>query len=257
MKKFIALSACALVCSAAFAWGPRGHSTGAALADLNLKPSTKKQVEAYLGRSIGFYASWADEFREEAPYAFSTRCHTFNVGADHKYAPQEGKLDAIKLLENAVAVVKDRKNQTDSAVVVNLKFIIHMTVDMHCPVHCYFPEHKTKYMVYPYGKAEPLTKYHRVWDQEIIDRRCGEFSPEELAKNFNRLSKKEIEEIQKGWFIDWANECGADNFCIYEGITNECVLDKHFYNVNWPIVQRQLIRGGYRLAKVLNECFAK
>lgn len=257
MKKFIALSACALVCSAAFAWGPRGHSTVASLADLNLKPSTKKQVEAYLGRSIGFYSSWADEFREQAEYAFSSSCHTFPVGADFKYAPVEGKMDAIKLITSAIEVVKDRKNQTDSAVVVNLKFIIHMVGDMHCPVHSKYTTINTNFKVYPYKKTDPLVKYHTVWDQEIINRRCEDFSPAETATDFNRLSKKQIKEIQDGTLVDWANQCAEDCRVIYDDVKEGDVVFKPFYNKNWPLVQQQITLAGYRLAKVLNDCFAK
>ncbi len=257
MKKLILSSLCVLLSSIAFAWGPRGHATTAALADLNLKPSTKAQVEAYLGRSIPFYSAWMDEFRDEPEYKFSSSCHTFPAGADYTYEPVEGKMDALKLLDQAVAIVKDRKNQTDSAVVVNLKFIIHIVGDIHCPVHVKYTTINTAFKVIPYKGETEQIKYHTVWDAQIIDRKSNYISPAEMAADFNRLSKKEIKEIQSGSPVDWANENAAESIVIYEMAQPGETLYKPFYNPAWPIVQKQIIRGGYRLAKVLNDCFSK
>jgi len=221
-----------------------------------MKKSTLKQVEAYLGHCPTFYSSWMDEWREDPAYAFSSTCHTFPVDDNYKYAPVEGKMDALSLLDKAVAVVKDRDNQTDSAVVVNLKFIIHLIGDIHCPSHAKYSNKDTKVKVYPF-KKEALLKYHSVWDGQIIDKRCEYMSPRELAIDLDRLSKDEKAEIQKGTALDWAEENALESAVIYDGITEGCTLDKAFYNKYWPYVQKQIIRGGYRLAKVLDECFAK
>lgn len=257
MKKIITIAIAALVCAPAFSWGPRGHSTVCSLADRHLHPSVKKQVENYLGREIPFFSVWMDEFREDPAYAFSSRCHTFPVDADYKYAPVEGKMDAISLIESAMAVVKDRKNQTDSAVVVNLKFIIHAVGDIHCPSHVKYTTLKTGFKVIPYKGEKKQVSYHSVWDAEIIDRRCECLSPEELARNFDRLDKKAIKEIQSGTLVDWANENAAESYIIYDMAQEGDELFKPFYNPAWPIVQKQITRAGYRLAKVLNECFGK
>lgn len=256
MRKIISLILVSVLASfSASAWGPRGHSSVASLAELNLRSSTKTKVEAYLGRSIVFYSSWMDEYREEPEYAFSSSCHVFPVGADFSYEPVEGKLDAVKLLESAIAVVKDRRNQADSAVVVNLKFIIHLLGDLHCPVHAKYTTINTKFNVIPYKGDKKMVSYHSVWDQQIIDRKSECMSPAELAADFNRLSKKEIKEIQNGTPEDWANENATESVVIYDMAHEGDILYKPFYNPAWPIVQKQITRAGYRLAKVLNDCF--
>jgi len=254
-KTAIIIAVLALACSSASAWGPRGHSTVASLAELNLKPSVKAEIESYLGRSIGFYSSWMDEFREEEAYAFSSSCHGFPVGPDLKYAPKEGKLDALSLLDQAMAVVKDRQHQSDSAVVVNLKFIIHLVGDIHCPVHAKYSTINTNFKVFPYKGITEKVSYHSIWDEQIIDRRCEEFSPAETAADFNRLSKKEKAAIQAGTPKDWAEENAAESVSIYDMAKPGDTLYKPFYNPAWPIVQKQVTRAGYRLAKVLNDCF--
>lgn len=256
MKKSICIALFVLFCSTASAWGPRGHSTVASLADRHLKPSVKKQVEKYLGREIPFYSVWMDEFREDPAYAYTTHSHTFPVDADFKYSPMEGKYDALQLLNDAVAVVKDRKHQSDSAVAVNLKYIIHVVGDIHCPGHVKYTTLKTGFNVYAYKGETKKVSYHSVWDAEIIDRRCECLSPEELARNFDMLSRKEIREIQKGTAVDWANENAAESSVIYDMAHEGDTLFKTFYNPAWPIVQKQVTRAGYRLAKVLNDCFS-
>lgn len=39
---------------------------------------------------------------------------------------------------------------------------------------------------------------------------------EELARNFDRLDKKAIKEIQSGTLVDWANENAAESYIIYD-----------------------------------------
>lgn len=257
MKKIITISAFALFACSSFAWGPRGHSTVASLADRHLKPSVKKQVENYLNREIQFYATWMDEFREDPSYAYTSPCHSFPVDGAYKYSPVDSKMDAVSLLESAIAVVKDRKSQTDSTVAVNLKFIIHLVGDIHCPGHCKFTTLKTGFKVYPYKGVSEEVSYHSVWDDQIITRRCECLSPGETARSLDRLSKKEIAEIQAGTPVDWANDNAARSAVIYTMAKPDDVLFKPFYNSAWPIVQDRITLAGYRLAKVLNDCFAK
>lgn len=257
MKKIIALAFCALCCVSAFGWGARGHSTITCIADNHLTAHTRKACEQYLGRSISFFASWPDQWREDPSYAFSNKAHTFPIGADFKYAPVDGNIDAIKLLDEAIAVVKDRRNQTDSAVAVNLKFIIHMVGDMHCPSHSKYTTINVGFKVYPYKGEKEKVSYHNVWDDQIVSRYCQCFSPAELAEDLDRLSRKEVKALQEGWLIDWANESAELNRCIYDMAGPGDTVYKPFYNAAWPIVQDRMTRAGIRLAKVLNDCFSK
>lgn len=48
-------------CGTAFGWGKSGHDAIAYIAECNLTPKAKKNIEKYLdGRSIVYYASWMD-----------------------------------------------------------------------------------------------------------------------------------------------------------------------------------------------------
>lgn len=57
--------------------------------------------------------------------------------------------------------------------------------------------------------------------------------------------------------VDWANENAAESYIIYDMAQEGDELFKPFYNPAWRIVQKQITRARYRLAKILNECFGK
>ena len=50
-------------------------------------------------------------------------------------AVRNPKGDAVSELEKAIDKLKNYKQLDDSTVAVNLKYIIHLTGDMHCPAH--------------------------------------------------------------------------------------------------------------------------
>lgn len=258
MKRTVFIILCALCCTGAFAWDSKGHATIAVIANDNIKPSTKKQIEKYLGHSIIYYASWMDQYRFEPEYRFTSYCHVFPADSQCLYAPAGDKPDAVSLLEQAIETVKDRRNRTDSAVVVSLKYIIHLVGDMHCPTHVKYKGVTTKFNVYVNKKSSSTkTAYHSIWDGTVINRRTGSLSPTEVASELARLDKKEIKSVQAGTPRQWADECAG--FCrpIYDMAEDGSVLDRHWFIEAWPLARHQLTFAGYRLAKVLDECFAK
>ena len=88
MKK---LSVCLLTavlscwCATAFGWGKIGHDAIAYIAECNLTPKAKKNIEKYLGgRSIVYYASWMDQVRHTPAYRHTNTWHTNKVDAGGK-----------------------------------------------------------------------------------------------------------------------------------------------------------------------------
>ena len=83
-----------LMCGTAFAWGTRGHEATVKIAENHLTPKAKKLLDKYLhGKSIVYYASWADEHKKELlfdvgfePSNYPRRMlrypHTFKANAD-------------------------------------------------------------------------------------------------------------------------------------------------------------------------------
>lgn len=76
-KNFFLLAAVLLcVCGTAFGWGKTGHDAIAYIAECNLTPRAKKNIGKYLdGRSIVYYASWMDAVRATEPYRATSKWH--------------------------------------------------------------------------------------------------------------------------------------------------------------------------------------
>lgn len=255
MKKII-ITSLLVLCGAlsAYAWGPEGHGTICAIAEKNIRPSTKKALDHYLGRGIAFYGVWADEYRSDPRYAYSTH-HAFNVDVNNKYVPSKDWMDSIQLIEEACRLIKDRKNQTDSTVTVQIKILIHNLGDIHCPGHVKYCDINTNFKVIPYKGLNNQVSYHSVWDQEIIDRRHAGLSTRDLADDLARLDRKAIKAVQAGTPVDWAEQTAREMRVIYDMAHPGDVLFKEFYNPAWDMVQNQMILGGYRLAAILDEIF--
>lgn len=254
MKKTLVAMVLLLSCCSAFAWGPWGHGTTCAVAERAVKPSTKKAVEHYLGRGIAFYGVWTDEYRSDPRYEYTSH-HSVAVDENFNYIPATDYQDCIQTIEQACALIRDRKNQTDSTIAVQLKLLIHLVGDIHCPGHLKYTDVNTAFKVIPYKGEKNKVSYHSVWDEEIIVRRhCG-LSARDMAYDLDRLSKKEIKAVQQGTPVDWAIQSAHETKCIYDMAHPNDELFKEFYNPAWIIVQRQLTLGGYRLAGLLDELF--
>ena len=226
MKKLLLLLfAAALSLSAsepARAWGREGHETIAKIAERNLTKRAKKRIEKYLG--------------------------------DELLKP--GKGNAVYGLELAIRNLRDYRNLTDSAVAVNLKYVIHLVGDMHCPAHIKYTTHNTKYDVLFEDKYHKPHKYyvHHVWDNEIITT-TRIWSVTEWAGELDRASKREKAAVQAGTPRDWLHDSAVTCEVQFEWAKPDERLGQDFLNKALPLVEHQIRNAGYRLAAVLNELF--
>lgn len=236
-----------------FAWGKKGHDAVAYIAECNLTPKAKKNIERYLNHSIVYYSSWMDEYRATPEYKHTTVWHTAPVDAEYQYTEEvrQKKGDVICELENAIKVLRNYKAKDDSTVAVNLKYIIHMVGDMHCPVHVKYPDINMKYKITLNGKEY---SYHTVWDATIIELSHG-WSYTEWQQQLDRCSKKEKDQISKGTPREWFHQSALDCRQIYELATPNSEQGKDFLNAAKPLAESQILKAGYRLAKVLNDLF--
>lgn len=211
MKKLLFLLLCAgfLHTGPVFGWGREGHETIAKIAERNLTKKARKRIEKYLGgHSVVYYAKWMDEYRKTPEYLFTDGWHTAPVDADLRYTdellkPKQG--NAIYGLELAIGNLKNYRSLTDSAVAVNLKYVIHLVGDMHCPAHIKYTTHNMKYDVLFEDKYHKPHKFyvHSVWDNEIITT-TRIWSVTEWADELDRVPKSEKQAIAAGTPRDWA-----------------------------------------------------
>lgn len=253
MKRNLFLLVAALVvCSnTAFGWGRSGHDAIAYIAECNLTPKAKKNIEKYLGHSIVYDASWMDCYRHTPAYKHTTVWHTQNVDEQGRYTPRKGG-DAVECIEDAIAKLQDYRSQSDSTVVMALRCLIHFVGDMHCPSHVKYPGAKN----YKFYNGDTPYEFHSFWDSGALDmnHRWGYI---EYGHQLDRLSKKQKRAISAGTPRDWVAESARDCRVVYEWTTPEQRFSKNQFrdmlNVAHPFAEAQLQKAGYRLASLLNE----
>ncbi len=261
MKTLLKISVITLIILASAvdlgAWGRNGHNAIAAIAEQHLTKKTKKAVEQILeGKSIIYWANWMDYVRTLPDYKYTTNWHV-------NYADEQGKIviadkhgkngpDALWGLHNQVLpVLENREGHTPEEVSENLKYLIHLIGDIHCPSHVYYANHNGSVkLLY---RNEP-TGHHRIWDSTLIDDFNG-WAFSDYVFMLDRASRKEIAKICEGTVDDWVAQCAVDCEVIYSWINEEKVADPEYKLKAVPFAEKQIQMAGYRLAHILNELF--
>lgn len=255
MKKILILWAVMLIgiSQTANGWGRVGHDAVAYIAECNLTKKAKKNIEKYLDHSIVYYASWMDDYRATPDYKHTTIWHTAAVDENFRYtdAVKRPGGDAVCELENAIAMLRDYKNLDDSTVAVNLKYVIHLVGDMHCPVHVKYPDLNMSFKIKISGKEYG---YHNVWDSQIIEM-THRWYYMEWQHQLDRCSKEEKKKLSDGTPRDWFHQTAVDCRVIYDWASPDSEQGRDFLNMAHPLAERQILKAGYRLARVLNELF--
>ena len=125
----------------ASAWGKLGHDVIVEVAKRHLTENTKRNIAKYMPYDITSESIYMDIHRNDKEIGYTTAWHVYNVDENGEYDmnPRLYKGDAIL----AMKVVDHNFNKldrlTDSAVVMNLRCLLHFAGDMHCPTHSYVP----------------------------------------------------------------------------------------------------------------------
>ena len=256
-KALIILALTALACINAAAWGRLGHATVIAVAERHLTEKTKANIARYFDYDLKQDAVWMDEHRKDPEIAYTTAWHVYNIDENHNYDPNPrlDKGDPIYALRIAEYNLRHYKDLSDSAVVMNVRMLIHFVGDMHCPVHSYFPGPRNFWKCSI--NDEPEATFHSFYDG-IPKRLWPSDNPDQIAAEIDNCNKCQIRKIAKGTPIDWAKATGDRCEYIYRinpPLTKK--LDPDTVEKSREIVSLQLRDAGYRLARLLNEYFGK
>ncbi len=250
MKKFllfIPIVAC-LCAQDAFAWGRNGHEAIACIAEHHLTERAKANIESYLdGRSIVYYASWMDQQHDHKPYK-----HTVAVDKNNEPLPPDKRpeLDAMNAIALSLERLQDYKSYPKDTVAQDIKFIVHLIGDIHCPAHIVYPKIKRFFPVKIMGRVK---KYHPIWDGMLEYNH--DWGYEEWREQLDRYSEEEIAAMSEGVPMSWARENAKRCRVIYDWAKEGDELDRKFINKAYPLAEDLVVRASYRLAKLLNELF--
>ncbi len=235
-------------------WSKTGHRAIGEVAQEHLTKKAKRAIEKLLdGESLAEVANFADEIKADRKYREFSAWHYVNYPADAKYGDQKPSEngDLITGIKKCIAIVKD-DNSSKEDKSFYLKMLIHLIGDLHQPMHVGRLEDKggNDIQLQWFDNGSNL---HRVWDSNMIKEYGMSYT--ELAASFPKLSRKQEKAIQKGTVLDWVEESQEIANKVYESVEVGEKLRYRYSYLWWGTLEKQLQKGGLRLAKVLNELF--
>lgn len=247
------LSLC--VVRSGFAWGQKGHDVTAYIAECHLTPAAAKRVDKLLdGHSPVYYANWLDNASHTPEYAYTKTWHYRNVdeGMTLETMPANPKGDVVQAVTDLVATLKSG-TLSPSEESVRLKMLIHLVGDMHCPMHLGRATDLggNKRAVRYFGRA---TNLHAVWDTSLVES-AHNWSYTEWQRQIDRVSRSEADAIASGSPSEWAAETLAICREVYDTTPEGANLSYDYVAAQAPVIERQFLRGGLRLARLLNEIY--
>jgi len=254
VKKNIIISILVLVTlsfsiNKSFAWGRTGHSIVAQIAFSYLDEKTKANVMKYLDTlTIEQAASWMDNLRNDKSYDYLKPYHYINIEKGENYTPTTED-NIVNGINNAMLKLNNMSNLSKEEITLNLLILFHLIGDLHQPLHCGYGVDKggNTIQVSFFGKGSNL---HRLWDSDIIEYKKMNL---DSCFKFNTYSKKQIRQIKKIDVVKWMNESRSHLTQVYQFSSNK--IEDHYINYNSPIIKKQLLDAGIRLAKVLKKYF--
>lgn len=242
--------------SSAYAFGKTGHRVIAELADRHLSTNARREIEKILGLySLAEISNWADEMKSN-PAAYwkgANRLHYLNVPENKTFkdAKRDPKGDVLSAFESFRAVLVS-KHTSRKEKAHALKFLVHIVGDMHQPLH--FGHAKdyggNKVKVIWFNKD---TNLHTVWDSLLIDHEKLSFT--EWVNFIDKATPTQILAMQHSTAVEWVKEGLVMRKTIYQAGDRKFSWD-YIYKYR-PVIREQLLKGGLRLAGVLNKIFAQ
>ena len=255
IKKLSILFSSALVALSGFGWGQKGHDTVAYIAECHLTPTAKAAIDSILnGKSMVYYANWADNACHTAPYAYTKTWHYKNVDENQSYekAPKIKEGDIVSAINNMVAELRNPSSKEQEF--LSLILTVHFLGDIHQPMHLGRAtdrggnRHNIKFF-------NSGTNLHSVWDSRLVET-AHKWSYTEWQNNIDRATpEEELMIIENGTPDSWAKESHEIACRIYE-TTPEGTNVAYDYIADWtPTIEKQFLRGGLRLADLLNSIY--
>lgn len=235
-----------------FSWSKDGHEIVAQIAKHYLQKPVLDSVQKYLDTlSFEKAATWMDDQRSNHDFDYLKPWHYVNIAKDATYVKTE-KPNLINQLELAINNLKHRKKLSPSEIAFNLKIVFHLVGDLHQPLHCGYFEDKggNEVELEYHGKKDNL---HHVWDKSIIE--TYKTDSTFCISFINSMDPKQVKEIEKINVLAWVNESRTLLPFVYDFKDKQ--LNSEYSQMCNEVVTIQMIRGGLRLASILNTSFSK
>lgn len=253
--KFIFILLAAAFPSLTYGWGQKGHDVVAEIASRHLTPKTRAAMDSLLGgKTPVYWANWLDNASHTPQYDYSLTWHYKNVDPEYTYetAPLNPKGDIVSALQQQTEALGSGSLSRQDASLA-LKMVIHLMGDLHQPMHLgrYSDRGGNRHKVSFFDKE---TNLHSVWDTSLPEA-AHKWSYTEWADQTDRATAELEAALLDGDFNSWAAETYEIAKEVYAATPQDTAIS-YDYIARWsPVVEQQLLKGGLRLAYILNCIF--
>ncbi|KQV41225.1 S1/P1 nuclease [Rhizobium sp. Root1204] len=269
MRIFLIVSLCLSFSSHAWAWGEEGHSIVAEIAQHRLSTAAAAGVDEILGKgwSLSSVASWADD--ERARDGTTARWHFVEIPASDKSFSVErdceliqGKGDCIIAAIERERLVVGCANRPISERSRALRFLVHLVGDVHQPLHTVKEFGGGNGVAVTIVTKEGVNgnlpfngNLHSAWDATMIQKTTWSWGAYVDRLESGWLKTPEAAASASADVIAWAEETHVEAQQLLASVPANIVLDDQYRKSRLGMLDRQLGRGGIRLAALLNEAF--
>ena len=230
------------------AWGQKGHHLIASLAESQLTPKARLEVARLLslepGATLISISTWADEHRSPATAAWHYVNFPRSSCAYDAVRDCPGGQCVVGAIERQLDILKSATN--DESRLLALKYLVHLVGDVHQPLHAGFGDDRggNSYQLQAFGRG---TNLHALWDTGLLASR-GEDVPAALA----RLSLMPVDDAARRSSMASAAEESC-HIVSGPGFYPGRALPEDYVARYAPIMDRQILLAGGRLAELLNQ----
>ena len=239
-----------------FAWGQKGHDTTAFIAENHLTPISKAIIDEILdGKSIVYYSNWLDNASHTPEYAYSKTWHYKNIddGIEFEEAPLHEDGDVVRATYEQVKILLDPNSSKEDQQLA-LKILVHIVGDMHQPMHMGHASDLggNRWTVNYFGRDSNL---HSVWDSSVPES-AHKWTYTEWQNQIDRATPEETQIIlAEGTPEKWAKETFEVCKQVYDKTPQGTQISYDYIGEWSPVVEQQFLKGGLRLADLLNSIF--
>lgn len=246
--------------ASSYAWGKLGHRVIGGIAELYINAKAKAAIKKLLGNeSIAMASNWADFIKSDRSYDYLGPWHYINVDSGKTYTQfmqhlqSDSGTDLYTKLNLVIRELKSGKLQQDKQLMY-LRLLIHLVGDVHQPMHVARPDDKGGNDLRLSWFSRP-SNLHRVWDEDLVEFQQLSYTEHIAAINFASAGQREKWTRQpiREWFYESYQEAQK----LYKEVKEN---DKLWYDYNYyhvDLMNKQLLKGGVRLAGLLNEIYGK
>jgi hypothetical protein len=241
-------------------WGITGHRVVAEIAETYLTKKARNAIREILGdESMAMASNWADFIKSDSSYNYLSSWHYINLpggldqGAFNSKLQSDTATDAYTKLNFLINELKNNKQLAAEKKLLYLRLLIHIAGDIHQPLHVGRFEDLGGNKIKVNWFNEP-TNLHSVWDEKLVD--MQKLSYTEFTNAINHTTRKQRKEWQQQPISEWLFESYTIAQQLYGEITQPDQKLSYRYNFDhFQTLNEQLLKGGVRLAGLLNDIF--